>query len=102
MVRWRPPASARTCLACASFELKDGVVGSAQQRGEKRVIMNPPKPGSATAVGAAPLAGAGAMSGPPQELAIRTNTENAILAVVKSSMSLAKCSSVVMTVSKID
>ena len=34
IVRCNPPASARTCLACASLELKEGVDGSAQHNGE--------------------------------------------------------------------
>lgn len=48
-----------------------------------------------------PLAG-WLISGPPHRLDIRDRTENAILAVGKSSTSLAKCSIVVITVSKID
>lgn len=48
-----------------------------------------------------PFTGA-TISGPPQRLDIRASTRNAIFAVGKSSASLAKCSMVDMTVSKID
>jgi hypothetical protein len=61
--------------------------------------MNWPKPGSGGA-GGAPLVASGTISGPPHELLIFERTEKAIFAVVKSSMSLEKCSIVEMTVSK--
>lgn len=52
-------------------------------------------------MGVAPFDITGAISGPPHELAILDKTRNAIFAVVGSSASLAKCSMVEMTVSKI-
>lgn len=78
-------------------------MGSDQQSGEKRVIMNWAKPGRAGWVVMSPLEGLAGwlISGPPHRLDIRDRTEKAILAVGKSSTSLAKCSMVVMTVSKI-
>lgn len=100
IVRCNPPASARTCLACASLELKEGVDGIAQHNGENLVIMNWPKPGSGACDGGVPLEASAITSGPPHELLIFERTEKAIFAVVKSSISLEKCSIVEMTVSK--
>ena len=94
IARCSPAASPRTCFPCASLGLKLGLLGKAQQRGEKRSIMKRSNPGKlgcglATASVGGEETGMG-ISGPPQTRVIRVSTEKADLAVGKSVMSFAK------------
>src|SRR6266498_3701970 len=106
MLLWRAAISPKTCFACASLGLKDGLLVIAQTRGENRFMMKSSKPGSVgwgLESGRTPFGSLWVRlttSGPPQTLTIRLRTWKVIFAVGKSFPSFAKCSRVEITVSK--